>query len=79
VGSDRDARTFQGLFNIAMLFFRPVPGMDMTTELLLSLLMANPIQQSEEFLILRSPPMNEAALSLLFGIFSISSDHISIY
>ena len=79
VGSDRDARTFQGLLNIAMLFFRPAPGMDMSTQLLLSLLMANPIQQNEEFLILRSPPMNVAALSLLFGIFSISSSNISIY
>ena len=77
--SDREARALISLFNIAMLFIQrtgqgtPPPSGTLQPMDFFSLLFGNPLEQDEEFIIIRSAPMNDVRVALLLGLFPIYS------
>ena len=67
--SERDARTLQAGFNIAMLFLRRAQDIDFGNPIIADLFFANPLEQDREFLVFRSPEMDLERVALLFGLF----------
>jgi len=67
--SERDARTLQAGFNIAMLFLRRAQDIELANPFIMDLFFSNPLEQSEEFLIFSSPSMDLDRVALLFGLF----------
>jgi hypothetical protein len=74
--SEANARTMMTLFSTARLFIFQAGnrgGMDPETFELLSLLFARPAEQEGASLTLRSPPLDEGGVALLFNLFSVYS------
>ncbi|MDR2135414.1 MAG: hypothetical protein LBO76_02245, partial [Treponema sp.] len=76
VPSEANARTMMTLFSTARLFiFRAgnQEGIDPGMFELLSILFTRPLEQEGVFLTLRSPPLDEDGIALLFNLFSVYS------
>jgi hypothetical protein len=74
--SEATARSMMTLFSTARIFILrsgSPGGMDGETFKLLSLLFTRPVEQEGAFLTLRSPPMDERGIALLFNLFSVYS------
>jgi hypothetical protein len=76
VSSEANARTMMTLFSTARIFiFRAgnQAGVDPEIFELLSLLFSRPPEQDGVYLTLRSPPLDEEGIALLFNLFSVYS------
>jgi hypothetical protein len=76
--SATQARTIASLLTMARSFMSSVPqsdedkpGLQDTSEMLVSLLFANPVVQEESSLLFKLPPMSAREISLLFSMFSL--------
>jgi hypothetical protein len=76
VPSETNARTLMTLFSTARIFISRAGnqgGTDQEMFELLSLLFTRPLEQEGAFLTLRSPPLDEEGIALLFNLFSVYS------